>query len=563
LGFVYRAALPADVKGFDPAQTDDQYSVIAVKQVYETLLHYHYLKRPIELAPLLADSMPQTSDDGLEYIFRIKKGVRFQDDPCFKGEPRFLSAYDFVFSIKRLADIKVKSSGWWIFDGRIKGLDEFRKTSTESDVTSYDLPVEGLFAIDSHTLCVKLNAPFPQLPYLFAMQFTSAVPHEAVSYYGEEFLNHPVGTGPFIITEWRRRMRIKFIRNPFFREEFYPAEGEASDLSNGLLEDAGKKIPFIDTLILNIFNESEPMWLTFQRMGLEQAWIPKDNFDKAIGPDFTLNPDLSKQGIVLGINPSLDVTYTCFNMEDSLLGNNIHLRRAISFAWNTKKTIELLYNNRAIPSHSPIPPGLFGYEADFVNPYQSYDTIAAKLEMEKAGFPNGEGLPVLRYLETDNTLSRQWSDKFTQEMAIIGIKIKVDAVTWPEFLKRFRNKKYQIAGTAWGADYPDPENFLQLLYGPNEAPGTNNANYKSSEYDSLYVLLATVKNNTQKLDIIRRMKIIIANDAPWIPGTHRLSVGLRYNWIKNYKYNDIASGEYRYIKIDTALRNSRIRESWK
>jgi ABC-type oligopeptide transport system substrate-binding subunit len=250
-------------------------------------------------------------------------------------------------------------------------------------------------------------------------------------------------------------------------------------------------------------------------------------------------------------------------MEDSILGNNVHLRRAISLAWNTKKTIELLYNNRAIPSHSPIPPGLFGYEEDFVNPYQKYDTVSAKLEMEKAGYPNGKGLPEIRYLETDNTVSRQWSDKFTQEMAIIGIKIKVDAVTWPEFLKRFRNKKFQVAGAAWGADYPDPENFLQLLYGPNEAPGTNNANYKNREYDSLYMLLASVKDNAHKIDIIRRMKTIIADDAPWIPGTHRLAVGLRYNWIKNYKYNDIASGEFQYIKIDTALRNSRIRESWK
>ncbi len=545
---MYRAALPVDVKGFDPAHADDQYSVIAIKQIYETLLRYNYIKRPYELEPLLAEELPTVSDSGLVYTFKIKKGVRFQSDPCFSGSVRFLSAHDFIYSIKRLADIKVKSSGWWIFDDRIVGLDEFRKHSTETSKTDYELPVSGLTAPDSFTLVIRLKRAFPQFSYLFAMQFTSAVAHEAVAYYGEEFLNHPIGTGPFIITEWRRRLRIKLVRSPTFR-------GIPSPFGDG------EMLPYIDTLVLNIFNESEPMWFTFQRMGLEAAWIPKDNFDRTVGPDMSLNPSLISKGISIGANPSLDVTYTCFNMEDSLLGKNLHLRRAISLAYNTQKAIELLYNNRAIPAHSPIPPGLFGYEENFVNPYQRYDTAAAKREMELAGYKMGEGLPEISYLETDNALSRQWSDKFKQEMAVIGVRIRVDAVTWPEFLKRFRNKKFQIAGAGWGADYPDPENFLQLLYGPNEAPGTNNANYKNREYDSLYTMLATNLDDSTKMHIIRRMKKIVADDCPWIPGTHRLAVGLRYNWVKNYIFSDISSGDYCYLSIDTALRNSRIRES--
>jgi ABC-type transport system substrate-binding protein len=232
----------------------------------------------------------------------------------------------------------------------------------------------------------------------------------------------------------------------------------------------------------------------------------------------------------------------------------------MSYAWNVEKVIDLLYNRRAIPAHSPIPPGLLGYDSSFINPYQAYDTALAKKEMALAGHPEGKGLPAFEYLDTDNTTSRQWSEKFVKEMGEIGIKIKVNSVTWPEFLKRLKTKQYQIAGAAWIADYPDPENFLQLLYGPNESPGTNNANYKNPEYDALYLKLLNTGSDEEKLRIINRMKEIFVEDCPWIIGTHRLSTGLRYDWVKNHKYNDVSWGDYKYIRIDTAGRNRRLRE---
>jgi len=302
------------------------------------------------------------------------------------------------------------------------------------------------------------------------------------------------------------------------------------------------------------------MWLNFLRNGLDASSIPKDNYNRTVNADMTLNPELLRKGIVLSKNPMLDLTYTSFNMEDSLLGGNVHLRRAMCYAWNNLKTIELLYNGRAIPAQTPIPPGLLGYDSAYINPYQKYDPALAKKELALAGFPEGKGLPEFRYLDMDNTVSRQWSEKFVKEMGDVGIRIKVDAVTWPEFLKRLKTKTYQIAGAAWGADYPDPENFLQLLYGPNEAPGTNNANYKNPEYDSLYRALLTAPDDSVKVRVIRRMRDIAVSDCPWILGTHRLSVGLKYNWVKNAKYNDIAPGEYKYIRVDTASRNSAIRE---
>ena len=559
LGNAFRYPIGMKVKGFDPALGDDVYSHIALKQVYETLLQYHHLKRPYELEGLLAESLPEISDDRLSYTFKLRKGIYFQDDPCFNNRKRELVAEDVIYSIKRLADIKKKSTGWWIFDGRIKGLNEFREKSIDSKKTDYSLTVEGLQTPDKYTLVVKLTHPCAQIPYFFTMAYTSIVPKEAVEYYGKEFLNHPVGTGPFRLIEWRKGLRLVYIKNPEYHKEYYPNEGSEGDKEKGLLEDAGKQLPFIDTLIMNIFAESQPQWLNFMKGNIDVSGIPKDNYNQAINTDKSLKQSLTEKGITLEINSSLDVTYTFFNMEDDIIGKNVHIRRAMCYAWDIGKVIKLMFNDRAIPAHSPIPPGLLGYDSTFVNPYQKFDPALAREELVKAGYPGGKGLPAFEYLSNDNTTSRQWSEKFVKEMSDVGIKINVTAVTWPEFLNRIKNKKFQTAGMAWNADYPDPENFVQLLYGPNEAPGTNNANYKNPEYDSLYEELILTNDNQKKIQLIERMKEIFVEDCPWIPGVHRLSFGLFNKWVKNRKYNDIAPGNFKYIKIDFDERNKMLK----
>jgi len=556
LGNVYRFPIDLNVKGFDPALADDIYSHIALKQVYETLLQYHHLKRPYELEGLLAESLPDISEDGLTYVFKIKKGVFFQDDPCFRGVQRELTSQDVIYSIKRIADIKNRSTGWWIFDGRIKGLDAFRQKSVDADSTDYTQRVEGLQAPDKYTFIVTLVRPCSQFLYFLTMAFSSVVPREAVECYGKEFINHPVGTGPYKLIEWRKGLRLIYCKNPSYRKEYYPVDGSPGDKEKGFLSDAGKQIPLIDTLIMNIFIESQSQWLNFMKGNLDVSGIPKDNYDQAINPDKTLKQELVKKGIHLDINTSLDVTYTFFNMEDTILGKNVHIRRAMCLAWNSRKEIDLLFNGRAIPAHSPIPPGLLGYDSSFVNPYQEYDPAQAAVELVSAGYPRGRGLPSFEYLTNDNTTSRQRTEKFIKEMGDIGIKITVTAVTWPEFTNRIKNKRFQIAGMGWYADYPDPENFIQLLYGPNEAPGSNNSNYKNPAYDSLYVKLVTTNDVAQKLQIIRQMKEIFIEDCPWIPGVHRLAYSLSYMWVKNKKYNDVSPGNFKYLNIDNDKRNT-------
>ncbi|MFN3967142.1 MAG: ABC transporter substrate-binding protein, partial [Endomicrobiia bacterium] len=289
---VIRLPLPTEIKGFDPAYAEDLYSHTLMAQIYETLMQYSYLERPYKVEPLLAEEMPEISSDGLTYTFKIKKGVYFQKDPCFK-EKRELTAYDFVYSFKRIADIKTRSTGWWIFDKRILGLNEFReKTKKEEKIDYEKIDVPGLKALDKYTLQIKLTQPYPQFLYVLTMMYTAAVPKEAVEYYGDEFLNHPVGTGPYKLTKWVRNSIIVLEKNPDFREEYYPTKGEPEDEKLGLLKDAGKKIPFIDKVEFHIFLEDQPMWLNFLKGNIDRSGIPKDNYSSAITPTKELVPEL-------------------------------------------------------------------------------------------------------------------------------------------------------------------------------------------------------------------------------------------------------------------------------
>ncbi len=555
---IYRGALVAKVKGFDPAHVSDLYSHICQKQVYESLYQYKYLARPYDVEPCLADSLPRISENGLRYSIGFKKGVYFSDDDCFPGgKGREALPRDFIYSLKRVCDSRTATTGWWLFEGRIKGLDEYRKMTaalSPDDTVDYFKSLEGLYVNDSGRIIIELKKPCPYFKYILTMAYTSVVPYEAVNYYKEEFLNNPVGTGPFILEEWWRGQKIFFRKNPSYSHGFYPSEGESEDREAGLLEDAGKAVPFLDGLELSVFRESQPMWLNFLKGNLDAAGIPKDNYNDVVTPGKSLRGKYAAKGITLRKGESLDLTYIIFNFNDPVLGSSPELRKAVSLAYDTEKMIDLFYNGRAIQAHSPIPPGIFGYEEDFRNPWQRHDIEAAGKMLEKAGYPGGEGLPEFEYLTSASTTARQMAEFFAAAMEEIGIKIKIIGLTFPEMITRFKENKFQIAGAAWGADYPDPENFLQLLYGPNASPGENSACYKNPEYDSLFRLISVVPDGPERLRSIKRMKEILITDCPWVFNTHRLSEALQYKWVKNSKPHAVSGGNYKYIRIDTLMR---------
>lgn len=550
---ILNVTVPAKVKGMDPVNASDGYSSDEVARVYEGLLEYHYLKRPYELTPNLAESMPEVSKDGKTYTFKIKKGVMFHDNKCFpNGKGRELKATDFVYSLKRLADPALSSSGWWLLDGKIVGLNKWREKALKSGSANYDEKVQGLVAIDDYTLRFHLKYPSPQFLYSLAMTYTYAVPREAVEFYGKEFLNNPVGTGPFVTNTYAQNNKIEYVKNPNYRDVFYPTEGAQGDKEAGLLENAGKKLPFVDKIIVNIQTESQPAWLSFEKGKTEYLKIPKDQFDSVVTPDKSITDSYSKKGISMEITPDLDITYIAFNHDDKLFQGEkgLLLRRAMALAYDVNESNKLFYNDRGLPAQTIIPPGIGGYDPNYKNPYAKFDLEKAKDLLKQAGYEGGKGLPEITYETVAKTISRQMSEFFEKSMEKIGIKIRVNTNTWPELTRKVRNRKAQMFGMSWIGDYPDGENFLQLLYGPNSSPGPNGSNYNNAAFNKGFDTSTVILSANERSKNYAKLAQSTSEDVAYILGIHRTSFVVKHSWLKNYKYSSFSQGDAKYMDID-------------
>ncbi|MGE0526007.1 MAG: ABC transporter substrate-binding protein, partial [Bdellovibrionales bacterium] len=350
---------------------------------------------------------------------------------------------------------------------------------------------------------------------------------------------------------WVRGNKVTLNRNPNWHGGTYPTEGEPGDKEAGLLEDAGKPLPFVDKLVFLEIIEDQPRWLNLMKGTVDFAGIPKDNFDSAVkGKD--LSPELTKKGMRLIIYPWPDVVYMGFNMEDPILGKNVNLRRALSLAYDSATANEKFYNNRVIVAHSPIAPDMDGYDPGFKNPYKEYNIEKAKEYLKKAGYPGGKGLPPIEYSVPSSTTSRQMAEYLAQQFEKIGVKLNIVTNSWPQFQDRLRNKKSQMFGIAWGADYPDAENMLQLLYGPNASPGSNSSNFKNKEFDALYEEAARTPPGPKRTELYKKMRDIFVQEMPWIPTVHRLGYMTVHGWMKNLKPHEIIDGFYKYVRVDTA-----------
>ena len=544
---VINITAPSDIKGFDPMMASDVGSAAQIAKIYEGLLTYHWFKLPYELIPNLAEEMPTVSEDGMTYTFKIRKGVFFQNDASFpNGKGRELVAEDFVYSIKRHADSKNQSTGWWLYDGKIKGLNEWRAKNEKLPEANYDEVVEGIKAIDKYTLQFKLAKVFPQFLYALAMPFSYVVPREAVTKYGKEFINHPVGTGPYVLPVFDQGKRLVYTKNPTFREKFYPSE--ASPEFKHMLADAGKKLPLVDKIIVDVIVESQPAWLKFNKGEVDYLSIPKDNYSTTIVNN-QLSKEMADKGISLSITPGLDVYFYGFNFDHKIF-QNINLRKAMSLAFDQKLMNELFYNNTGIPAESVAPPGVAGNNPAFKNPWKGPNLELAKKHMALAGYPEGKGLPEITLDTFSSTSARQKAEFFQKQMEKIGIKIKVVGNLSPELQAKIKKRSVMMIDYGWIGDYPDTENFLQIFYGPNSSPGANSANYNNPEFNKMYETVAKMQNTPERTALYEKAVQYLTNEVVVIFTVHTQTYMLQQKWIKNYHDSDFIFDFHQYLNVD-------------
>ncbi len=545
--------LDANIPHLDPIHSTNKYSSTVISNIFEGLYHYHYLKRPITLEPSLAEGEPQISPDGKTYTIQLKKGVFFQDDPAFpNGKGRELKAEDFIYSWRRLADPMNKAMGWWVLDGLIVGLNEWRN-DLRAGKANYQTPIKGLSAPHSHTLVIQLTRPSFQFLHFLAMPVTMVVAQEVVEKYGQEIANHPIGTGPYRLEHWDRNSEVRLIKNKNFREVFYPSEGSAEDEKRGLLSHKGQRLPLSEKITVKVITERQPLWLSFLKGQVDHGVVPTDNFDQVFE-----NNQLKKEFVDKGIRVleqyRPDVTMIAFNMEHPLLGKNKKLRLAFAHALNSDLILEKFYNRRGIVAQGPLPPLLDGYDPDYKNNLD-FNLEKARQLLKEAGYPDGKDLPVFDFeLSNNATWSRQMGELLKDLWGQVGIQIRLVINTWPQFDQKLKNKQATLFEMAWSADYPDSENFLQLFYSKNVSPGSNNSNFINRDYDQLYEKALQLPPSPERTLLYKKMVDFINNEVPTLFLVHRIYRLPYHSWLENYNEHPIIYDFYRYLKVNTQIK---------
>lgn len=558
--------LRAKVLALDPADIGDTSSHAVGSEIFEGLYRYHYLKRPYELIPELAVDMPQVSEDGLVYTIEVKKGVFFHNDKCFtSGKGREVTARDFVYSWMRVANIKTRSKMWWMFDGRIEGLDEFREYSKgcpSAEEVDYDWPVAGLKVVDDYKIVVTLNRPWPQFMYVLAYPVSAVIPKEAVDHYGETIINHPVGTGPFVLKTWRRGSYIEMVKNPNYRVDLYPSQGEEGDEELGLLADAGKQMPFVDKIIWRVIEEDQPRWLMFMRGDIDITSIPKDNFGSVMASMSDLTDEMVERGIKLKAFQEPDAFWIGMNNSDPVIGKNKPLRLALSKAFDGQKWIELFFNGRGVIAYGYIPPNMPGYDPNIKDvSHIEYNPEKAREYVARAVKINGGPIPELTLtIPGTDTTYRQMGRFLRSAIENIGLAVEVEYIDWPTYMEKLRTGSVQLYSSGWIADWPDVENFMNLFYSKN-SPYPNNSFYSNPEYDKIYEQISVMEDCPQRTELYRKAQRIMVADAPVVFLYHRIWYALHHDWVGNLKPNAYKSGTNgygfsKYYRVDAAKRKT-------
>ena len=547
----------------DPLQAATVYSNQIVVSVYDTLYRYKYLARPYVLVPNLAAGMPEISDDGLTYTLTLKPGVRFIDDEAFPdGKGREVTAHDVVYSLKRHFDPARVSQGRWLWDRKIEGLNQWMDAGAD-----YDAAVPGLLAVDDHTVRVRLVKPFPQFMNTLAQGFAAIVPHEAVTAYGEGLGTRAVGSGPWKLERYTRE-QVRLVRNPDFRKEPLDLAYEGYDAALhghlGIAHLDGKPSPFVDELWIDFIQESAARWASFTSgREIQLSGLPVEQTDIVLASKdpVALKPEYA-QRYHLDTGPEAGLVFTVFNMADPDIGNvpdpqrnamNRALRCAMRDAFDWQQRNDRFYSGLGEVFPGVIPPLLAEFDATLSRDSVTHNPERARARLAEAGW-TAENLPTLDYGLVASVLGREMAEEFRGYMAAVGIppeKINIKSyATFGDYNRALRTSELPIMGYGWGLDYPDAENVLQLFYGPNAAPGSNAANYRSPAYDALYEQSSVMLPSAARSEIYRQMNQMLIDDCVGILSLSRRRIALWHRDVLGLPDRQILGGFWlRFVDV--------------
>lgn len=579
------SGMSEDPRSFDPQFFYDQMSRRVMEPVYDTLLEYHPMKTdPYEVRPALLEELPkkEVSPDGkISYFCRLKTVNRFHDDPCFPGgKGRMVKAEDVHFAFQRLCDPKVESPFLSNLAEYIPGMNEAHDAAQKSGAFDYSKPLAGIEVLDELSFRVHLSKPYPQIIYWLAMHCTTPVAREAAQYYDgkphdgqvrPDFHKfHAVGTGPFRVAEYTPRQRVRLERVEGYQSTTFPGDGFPPEKAAWLQTLAGKPLPLVDEVHFAILRETIPIFILTRQGYLDGMGVNKDAFNAMLTPRHELTEKYRARGMMLEKDIEPTTFWISFNLDakDSPIATNKKLRQALSCAYDGQTYTDIFHNSVAPVAHQLVPPGLFGHQHDFQNPY-GYHLGKAQRLIAEAGYPLGRdprtGNPLVLTMDAaaSGSQDRQSTEFVKRCFEKLGVRVRVIENTFAHLLAKEDTGDFQIAeGTGWGADYPDPENFFFLLYSKNVPPlGKNISRYRNPEFDRLFEQMATMENSPERFDLLKRMNAMVAEDVPHILTIHRAQYTAVQPWSPRTNSNMMLEGGVKYAVVDAAMRD-RLRTDW-
>jgi oligopeptide transport system substrate-binding protein len=568
---VYRHSEDGVPTSLDPLRASTVYANLMLATVYDTLYRYKYLARPYELVPNLATDMPTVSDDGLTYTIRLKQGVQFIDDPAFPGGVgREVVAEDFVYSMKRHFHPDNISQGAWVWEGRIAGMDEWVAAGGD-----YDAPVAGLRALDDYTLEIRLTEPFPQFDHTLAMGFASVLPREAVEHHGEEIGRRPVGSGPYRMVEFRTS-RAVLERNGKFREEPLDLAFEGYDAASqghlGLERLAGRVPPFVDRLEVDFIEEPSSRWASFiSGREIRYTTVPVEQVSSVLASTdpITLRPQFDER-YHMHTGPESGLVFSMFNMQDPEIGfnpdpernrMNHELRCAIRDAFSWEERNDRFYAGLAVIFPGLIPPTLPEFDPELSRESVTQNVERARQRLADAGW-TAENLPQLEYAMVSSSLSREMYEQFRGYLTRIGYPAnRISTRTFANFgdySRAMSNRELMILSHGWSLAYPDVSYIFQVLYGPNESPGANSANYRNDEYDALFERAGVMQPGPERTELYRQMNQIVIDDCVGLMGAARQRIHLWHRDVIGLPDREVLGGYWlRFVDVATPDANGR------
>jgi ABC-type transport system substrate-binding protein len=571
---VLRYAFLVAETGFDAGMVQDLYSGIVISHIFEAPYRYDHLARPAKVRLNTAAAMPEVSADFRTWTIKLKPGIVFADDPVFKGKKRELTAQDYVYSIKRIFDPANKSPRYSGFaEDRIVGMEALREAALKGKPFNYDSEVEGLRALDRYTLQFKLELPRPRFLYrLCQSSIAGAVAREVIEGYPGKSMEHPVGTGPFRLTGWRRSSQMVLERNPNFREMLYdeqPSEGDAEGQA-WLQRFKGKRLPMVDRVEINVIEESQPRWLAFLNREFDVTWGVPLEFTHQAAPNGKIAPNLQKKGVKLYRSLVSDRVMYFFNMEDPVVGgytpDKVALRRAISLSTDIDREITVIRKGTAIPAQSIVAPHTYGYRPDYRSTNSEYDPARAKALLDLYGYvdkdgdgwrdmPDGSPL-VIDYSDTPDGLARQFDELWQRNLNAIGLRTRFAIAKWPEQLKRARSAQLQVWMVGQTSETPDVQDAFEMMYGPSSG-NQNLARFKLKAFDDLYERMQALPDGPERLAAVGEANKLLTAYMPQRYTVHRVINDLAYPWVVGFRRPAFGNQWWHFVDIDDSQRPKR------